>query len=216
MKIPTKYDDGWTKFALEQIQDKKDGNPTCQGLLSFCEKYYGKVLGTNTEVVKAPTQEDRSATVTAAVSIMEWVRSENEDGDTEFDCNQEGFSLVFTGSADANADFLPEPFNIHLVSSLETRALSKALKRAMNLDCYSAEEMTYTDKNFDAISDQKRSVISLMLEDLDIDKEKFMLKYAGVTPDQLGGLSQKVGISLLETLNVFDQQGVPEELKNAS
>lgn len=217
--FPQKGDKDWTDFVLNNVDEKKEENPTCAGLIQFCNKYFGKILGINVDVVKSPTVQDRSATVISQVSIFEWSRitPEKEDGVEltyrDFIDYETGTNLLFSGAADSNADFLPPPFDQHLVSSIETRALSRALKKAMGVDCYSAEEAIYNDANFEKITDQKKVAICTMMDDLDIDADKFLAKYAGIGPNQLSGIAQKVGVSLLDTLNLFDQTGVPEDLK---
>lgn len=127
--IPSMTDIGWSDYVLKQFAEIEmfNGSPTVDGLRRVAELLVGEIISINNTVVQVPmTTNENRATVTCTVTFM---------------CN--GYMKNFAGSADVYWGNCDKPFYKYPVSTAETRAEGRALRKALKLrKIVAAEEMS--------------------------------------------------------------------------
>ena len=213
-----KSDFGWTKYILSKLDKSEviEGNPTCAGLARVFEQEFGRIISKGVKIVSPPTSEDSHATLVCFINYIEYP-IKKEDDERSYD--PDGFSMggiAFSVEAgvDTSMEMLPEPFNQHVVSSLDTRAYSRAIKQAMGLHCFTDEEMKSNDAHRNKISPVTVETILNRSKKLKIDVDKFLTINASCTSDELGNLSAEAGHDLLEIIKEYeDSNNIPKEIK---
>ncbi len=153
----------WTDYVLDQLTEDEieGGYPKANGLRRLIELLVGEIIGQKTEVVCAPNDVNGGyATVVHTVKIV------NCDGDY---CDV----LEYCGAVDVSAKTLKEPFRYNLVATAETKAESRAFKRALKIKTNTAEEMidkdVKPDTSGDKINDNQITCINLLKKRLNSD-----------------------------------------------
>jgi hypothetical protein len=126
--VPAQTDAGWNDYVLSHFTDEEkfNGSPTVDGLRRITELLIGEIIGQQTVVVQAPVGEDKRATVVHTITLR--------CGDTYK--NFDGAADVYWGNCD-------KPFHKYPVSTAETRAEGRALRRALKLrKIVAAEELS--------------------------------------------------------------------------
>lgn len=214
--MPTKVskkDDAWHDYVFEFFKESEliDGNPTCNGLRRVCEKVYGPIMSCRTEVLKAPTDHERSATVMCTIKCLEIDETGNERVVTQ------------SAAADVCEENTIAPYNQHPVATAETRAEGRALRKILNLDCTTYEEIMSADAETRdvRISETHARSIRNMVNKLNLDIEKFLSKEAGAKSEWLdkgpNAISKTAAIQLLETLTEYHtgRQPIPDDIKSS-
>jgi len=164
----TMFDKGWTDYLLDKLYDNElfNGNPTVDGLRRLVNQEIGAIVGSTSDVLQCPTQDNQRATIRHRLEI---------DG-------YDGLRRVIDGCVDVSIFNTPAPFNKHLVGSADTRSESKALRRALNIKILSHEELQNENddsevaemRNAETISDQQILAINQMAKRMDVSVQKYV------------------------------------------
>ncbi len=137
----------WSTYALSHLveDEYKDGFPTVDGLRRIAKLLLGPILITDTRCVKAPNTNDWAATVEHRVTFL-WQRNDV----LQFR------EVTFSGCADMFAIGNPNVFAKALSASAESKAESRALRKALGLrNVYTNEELENGDSDKSNISNEK-------------------------------------------------------------
>ena len=213
--IPDKTSPEWTDYVVDLFEDNEliNKNPTCAGLRRLAEQLIGPIVEMNTKVVHAPSCTDRSATVVVDIVI---------------DSHEGGFTFQYSGAADVfdneygnNCD---APYSAYPVATAETRAESRALKRALKLNVVAAEELSSNPSVgvVKRVDEEKRTegkitttqinFLEVMTGRLNLDLKKFVAK---ILDKNVGELQHADALILNETLTKYGQESdkIPEDIK---
>jgi len=203
--IPSSTDPKWVEYILDQLSDHEmiNGAPTTDGLRRVTEKVFGEILVSETDILLERGGGDGSREVTAKHSMT--IRKYRESCST----------ISVSACVNVNAEKLPYPFKDHIVSTACTRAEGKALRRALKVRIYTAEELANTDEeNVDdktKITDQQILGIKAMCKRNDID----LIKFVKANSNKRKGIRDVANLEsrlMLNLLSDFQREGVPEEL----
>lgn len=197
-------DPEWSEYVLDQMHDSelKDGNPTVDGLRRVTERIYGEIVQSTSQIVDYNT--DRGiCTVKHTLSIQKY------STDT---------IITVDGCVDVKYQNIPHPFNQHLVSTADTRAEGKALRRALKLRVVTAEEVQQTSEDDvlaaeENITDQQILAINQMCKRLDVNLVE-AVKSVCPNADSIRDSSNLQGRMLLSTLSEYQRSpaSIPENL----
>ena len=197
-------DPEWSEYVLDQMHDSelKDGNPTVDGLRRVTERIYGEIVQSTSQIVDYNT--DRGiCTVKHTLSIQKY------STDT---------IITVDGCVDVKYQNIPHPFNQHLVSTADTRAEGKALRRALKLRVVTAEEVQQTSEDDvlaaeENITDQQILAINQMCKRLDVNLAE-AVKSVCPNADSIRDSSNLQGRMLLSTLSEYQRSpaSIPENL----
>lgn len=197
-------DPEWSEYVLDQMHDSelKDGNPTVDGLRRVTERIYGEIIQSSSEIVNYNT--DRGiCTVKHTLAIQKY------STDT---------IITVDGCVDVKYQNIPHPFNQHLVSTADTRAEGKALRRALKLRVVTAEEVQQTSEDDvlaaeENITDQQILAINQMCKRLDVSLVEGV-KSVCPNADSIRDSSNLQGRMLLSTLSEYQRSpaSIPENL----
>jgi hypothetical protein len=197
-------DPEWSEYVLDQMHDSelKDGNPTVDGLRRVTERIYGEIVQSTSQIVDYNT--DRGiCTVKHTLSIQKY------STDT---------IITVDGCVDVKYQNIPHPFNQHLVSTADTRAEGKALRRALKLRVVTAEEVHQTSEDDvlaaeENITDQQILAINQMCKRLDVNLVE-AVKSVCPNADSIRDSSNLQGRMLLSTLSEYQRSpaSIPENL----
>lgn len=143
-------EEGWNDYVLSFFlaDEKFKDSPTVDGLRRVAEKLVGEIIEQNTNVVQAPIGEDKRATVVHTVVFL---------------CPGD-IVKRFSGAADVYWGNCDKPFYKYPVSTAETRAEGRALRRALKLrKIVAAEELSEA-----ALQDDPKPVVA---EDMITDNQ---------------------------------------------
>jgi len=201
-----KGDEKWQEFVLSNFKEDElvEDNPTCNGLRRVCEKVYGRIISCMTEILKVPTESDRSATVVCTIKCQEY---------------NDLYILTQSASADVYEENTVHPYSLHPVATAETRAEGRALRKLLGLDCATHEELTSDNpqgKTERMLETQVRSMNNLASQ-VDVDFTKFLAKYGYKKEDMGPGskIKKQIAEQMLQELSTYKtkSQEVPPELR---
>ena len=197
-------DPEWSEYVLDQLHDSElnDGHPTVDGLRRVTERIYGEIIQSSSEIVNYNT--DRGiCTVKHTLAIQKY------STDT---------IITVDGCVDVKYQNIPHPFNQHLVSTADTRAEGKALRRALKLRVVTAEEVQQTSEDDvlaaeENITDQQILAINQMCKRLDVNLVEGV-KSVCPNADSIRDSSNLQGRMLLSTLSEYQRSpaSIPENL----
>jgi len=176
-----------------------NGNPTVHGLRRISSLKFGNIENYFSKVEQVPNMENNyRATVSVNLQFSN------------------GF--VTAGAADAGTDNAPDPYSRHPVALAETRAESRALRRALNIIKPSHEEadgFTNTNVHGNEITDTQLYSIKIQCEKMKIDVDKFFSLKFGVTSENSKTLSDVQGLEALEQLKQYrnHEEEIPDKIK---
>lgn len=210
-----KSDPKWHDYVMSKLKrdEKKDDVPTCSGLLRVFEEVYGNIVEIDTMVLKTPNCGDKSASVLVKVSYIPFDITKDEDsGETSYDpgpynlryVGEGGTPLSMSSAADVFKEDMEEPFNQHLVSSAETRALSRALKRILNIKGVTYEEVQGVRSNIERASSAQIQTLTVMCDSLGVDVDMYLASKVNSSKDQVGKLPEQVVSELIGELNAWE------------
>lgn len=215
--VPQITDHDWTDHVMSLFHEKelKDGMPTCDALRRVFRIAIGEITQVAMDVVKAPTLQDPTATVSCKIFY------ETHDGNDRFT------SDVF----DVNSDNTPFPYCKASVASAATKAEARAMRKAMGLvRVYSSEEIqegfeateslseVVSDSN-KPISDSAKIAITTMSQRLGIDPLK-LIKNMEIEKESIDLITYVESHKVISQLNMYSRgednggQAVPDEIKN--
>lgn len=198
-------DPGWTKHVLSYLskEELNEGHPTVAGLRRLALLFFA---GFDIEVdpIQVPTTDPDNMMAVVRCRI-----SANIAGTDTV--------RVVTALGEAGYKNTVEPYCNHLVSTAETRAEGRALKKLLGLNLYTHEEMIGASGTVELATDTRLRSIRAFCKKLNIDLEKFLVVNSGLDLAQFETgkmLSKEKADSLLEILNGYNSGTViPETLK---
>ena len=197
-KIPKKGDPNWTDFVVTFFKKGElvDGHPTCAGLFRVCEQVYGKILDCETDVKHCPKSDDCSATVVCHIRCVEYRNDYPESTESPG-------VVTMTGAAHVDNINTQEPYCFHSVSTAETKAQSRALRKIMGIDLHTHEELLERNTKVGTISGPRVIAIKALTTSLNINLNEFLITTCSVEEDALDTITQKQGDTLTELLNEY-------------
>jgi hypothetical protein len=198
-------DPEWSEYVLDQMHDSelKQGNPTVDGLRRVTERVYGEIVSSTSDIFNYDTSRG-VCTIKHTLSIQKY--------STET-------IIVVDGCVDVKFQNIPHPFNQHLVSTADTRAEGKALRRALKLRVVTAEEVQQTSDDDvlaaeENITDQQILALNQMCKRLDINLIEGV-KSVSPNADSIRDSSNLQGRMLLSTLSEYQRNAasIPDNLK---
>jgi len=188
-------DPEWSEYVLDQMHDSelKQGNPTVDGLRRVTERVYGEIVNSTSEIFNYDTSRG-VCTVKHTLAIQKY----STDA-----------IITVDGCVDVKFQNIPHPFNQHLVSTADTRAEGKALRRALKLRVVTAEEVQQTSEDDvlaaqENITDQQILAINQMCKRLDINLVEGV-KTVCPNADSIRDSSNLQGRMLLSTLSEYQR-----------
>jgi hypothetical protein len=206
-KIPCMADEDWDEYVFGHFSENEifNNNPTVHGLRRIVEKLIGEIVEMRTHIIHAPTMNDRSASATVDIVIMD-----------------KNTAKCFSGAADATDYNLVAPYNKYLTAMAETRAEGRALRKALRIKAIAAEEleevppqqMTQTqDNDKEFITQNQINFMNLMCQRLNINIVQFIKsRYS-----ECSNIRQLLHTQSLETQKVLseyqqDKDKIPPEI----
>jgi hypothetical protein len=213
-KMPSPADPEWPKFLLSQLtedeKDKNNGYPKASGLRRLVLKYVGRIVESFPNTVCFPSAENN---FTAIVEHRFILSSQLYDD-----------SLKFGGVGEANRTNSDKPYDKYLVSVASSRAISRALKEALNVNFVTSEEVSAkADEDVDdedsdlPITSAQKSGIIMICKKYNIDPNKFVnldkFKYDNGIEDNT--ISKSTARKMMSKLNEYQKDStlVPQEIK---
>ena len=224
---PRYVDPEWHSFVMSQfVPEELDnhGNPKVDGLRRVAEGLLGEIIESR------PVQSSSSLDMAAVnwILVFSWV------GDNPY--IDDGGTLptrTFGAFADCTMSNCKAPYNKFLASLADTRAESKALRRALRLRCISSEEAELGETNTfeEKVSDgsykgeaplneqQKMMIVTLSLRN-GIDENKLIEKtFPGKNLDGINLLTKENAANIILLLNKYQtrvkdgSEEVPQDIK---
>lgn len=201
---PRKTDDGWHDYVMSQFTEDElvNGNPKYVGLRRVFEKVYAKILNVDNVVIKPPLTEDLTATVTCRMECRE-----HDSGDI----------ITQSSSADVSHYNTETMFAKHPVSTAETRAEGRTLRKLLGLKTITAEEAMAGDVENQVVNDQTVRGIKNMASKIKVNLDKLLSREAGINLTMLDNnpnmLTMDQGKRILKLLNEYGDMGVPTDLR---
>lgn len=170
------HDEGWSDWVMDQLdsKEKSDGKPTCDGLRRVAIMLWGPMN------ILPPQVHHYDGQVAAVTSVIQWP-------------NVNGEVKQVSGSAEVTPLNTDEPFSKFPLATAETRAISRALRFALNLKkVVTAEEISkkanilepvISDVEGGPIDDIQIKYIDRMCKKLDIDPRSYIESIVSVFGD---------------------------------
>lgn len=217
---PKVTDPEWTEWVMSQFDtfELKDGMPTCDSLRRIFKLLIGDIIDTYIDVIKAPTQQDQTTTVSCSISY----KKHGDESDTIYRVSD---------AFDVNQDNTPFPFNKVSVASAATKAEARSLRKALGLiKVYASEEIqegveakeslssSVSDEG-KLISDAAKTAIITMSQRMGIDMIK-LCNSMDFEVDLIDNLSYVNSHKVIAKLNEYSRgednggESIPDEIKN--
>ena len=192
-------DKGWTQYVLSQLEKDEmiDGNPTTDGLLRLAEDYLGSIESIIPVVIQAPHVDNNNrATVQVTVTF-----SENEQ---------------YGGVADVCRENTDSPYHLHPTATAETRALGRALRRALRLKKIITAEENAGIINEVTGDDTRITNVQIKMIDNQASTKNInilnVLKQMNIPYTNVTTLSYSEAQDICRTLNGYKKESVPDTL----
>lgn len=187
----------WIDKVLDELSDHEliAGAPTTDGLRRVAEKLFGEILESDTEIVSV----DPERVVAKHCLVIS---------------KYKGGVVRVSACVDVFKSTLPSPFNNHVVASACTRAEGKALRRALKIRAYTAEE-TYMQDEADVtadtkISDQQSMAIQFLCKRTNTNLKK-LVKHVMPNAKSLDDVKNKDARMVINRLSEFQRKETPKE-----
>jgi hypothetical protein len=206
---PAIHDPLWTQFVLSQLTDEEmfNGRPKVPGLRRLLY-LVGDVIENTADCVQPPCVANGFTSTVKATLVINWTKGMAGDMYIQ---------KVFTGLADVNDINTDKAFARFASSTCETRAEGRAIKKALNIQVTTAEEMT--DVSADAyangeITPTQRNFIDLKCRQNGINVLKFISSYKGQYPS-IDKVPSSVAGTMIKHLSELqqDRSRIPERIK---
>lgn len=206
---PKMTDEGWTDWILDKLRDSEkdaEGNPRVNGLRRLVEDYIGDIVGSVPRIVEGASVDNGMRATAEHHVTINW----NFNSDDR---------RTFGAAADCYSGNTEDNFARHAAATADTRAESRALRKALKLvSVITAEEFTQipvTESGLDSmITDSQIKAINKLCKDLDIDVISFINSksnaYAHFTH-----IPFKNALGMLEQINVYlrNPTKIPDNIK---
>ena len=202
-EVPLKTSPEWHDYIMSKFTKEEvvEGHPTCVGLRRVLEEVYGTILECQSLIMKAPTIDDRSATVLCSIVCL------LHDGETQ---------VRQDSSADVSEINTEAVYAKHSVSTAETRAEARALRKLLGIRSITAEEAQSGDVSMSAMTDNQFRGIENAMKAFNIDPNLYLTKVAGVSYDTVkqdySCISHQKATEMLAELNNYHDDPVPEDV----
>lgn len=206
--IPSRNSLEWTPYVLSLLHKSEkagDDVPRTVGLRRIVPLLIGPIIDTKVRVVQAPCPEnEKRATVVVSVVVKDLLLEEVIRSSDAAD--------VYIGNTD-------DPYANHPSATAVTKAEGRALKRILNINCYTAEEIpdikrdTLMPENVGGISQGQMIYLETMCRDnLALNVGKLIAKHY---PNCHNIHELKYGdmLNLFKILASYQATGTPEELQ---
>lgn len=205
--LPKRTDPEWHDYVMGMFVEDElvEGNPTVDGLRRVAEKIIGEFSST-TEVVSHPSSQDKfsAATVIVTITLHNQFRE-------------------YSGAASVSPLNTSSPYLNHPVSTAETKAEGRALRKALGLrKVLAAEELSDHEPEVESgqwdidakITREMKQAIHTLAKLKDIN----VLKFINMGKQEYGSLDEvSFGDArlMLEVLNDFagDRREIPAKIK---
>lgn len=214
---PEMFEPAWFDFVMshfqpdELVEDKKTKKkcPRVHAMWRVAEQLLG-MIEYDCDIVKAPGQNDRSASVKAVVVIHPHASVTLPAG-------------KYAGAAEGCEANIGDGFDKYVLAVTETRALGRALKKALRLHkTIAAEEMDFQDWSDTAAEDRitqtQLGVIDKAASTANVNVRKFIqAEAAKKSLNLLMFLPKSFGAHLAKTITQYQGKGqAPPELSGYS
>lgn len=198
-KAPARDDPEWTEYVIGLLTDKEkiQNYPKADGLRRIANKVFG-AINIQTNVLQYPNKDDNRATVVCRISTPN--------------------GIITEGAADCHRGNTPYEFLNHAISTAETRAEGKALKKLLCLSgVYTIEEMS----NADVIPEEDDSQIAIQspmlngilakcnLMKIDLNK---LIAYCEIDVVSPKDMTKKDGKVIIQKLTEFQNSDIPANI----
>lgn len=206
---PAIHDPNWTNYVVSQLTEEEqvNGRPRVPGLRRLTH-LVGELIENTSEVIQAPNVNNGFMATVKATVVIQWTKDVPNNTDVR---------KVFTGLADVSDVNTNAAFARFATSTAETRAEGRALKKALNLQVTTAEEMT--DISADSfkngeITPTEKNFIDLKCRQNGIDVLKFISSYKGQykTVESVPSAVAKTMIKHLSELQQ-NRERIPDRIK---
>lgn len=207
---PDESDANWSDFVLtkfapdEMVEDPKTKNrlPNIDGLRRVAKLLLGEVITSVPDVIKSPSEQDRSATVSYLITLQRY----------------DGRLVTYGGAADCSSDNTDQVYAKHPVSVAETKAEARALRKALGLKKIIAAEEANMEApeswQEEVINDMQLLLIDKKCKESDINVLKFM-KSGKHAYKHFKQIPRNVAAEMVRYVNEYarDAVKIPEEIK---
>jgi hypothetical protein len=213
--VPMYGSQEWSDYVLSQLStDEKDsqGRPKCDGLRRVMHQLFDVIHSKSVERM-----------VVNGEPIFTWELCFMPRKTYVFDSTMIP-SVTVTGTASANPTNVNRPFDRFLAAMADTRSESRALKRGLLLNCVTSEEMQEAEvEEVGEASAGQLKMVSFMLSNLGIDKDKFLkhhrkdiskMKGPKIVLESLGKADLSKALVILNKYQSNNDTSVPPEILN--
>lgn len=160
IKTPLIYSLEWSDYVLSLLTDgdKKDDNPTCDGLRRIAESLIGPITHKTTQVIQSP--KDNNGIATVKVSLHFFVIDSSKIFGT-----REISTLVEDGVADCGVYNTDHPYCKYQTATAETRAEARALRKVLRLRKVVAAEEIASKEVIDRSTTEKTESSDIEIEE---------------------------------------------------
>ncbi len=214
IELPRPTDPKWVEYVLDQLSDHElaGGAPTTDGLRRVCEKIYGEIVESDTQILEVPA---KTGPFKASAKHTLIIRKYDQTREWQAQVQEVPVEVRVSACVDVLGDKLPAPFNQHLVSTACTRAEGKALRRALKIRVQTAEELSNKEEDelntSEPINDQQIVAIKTLSKRNDVDLIKFVKANAD-QPKSIRDVNNLEGRLMINKLSTFQREGTPDEL----
>jgi hypothetical protein len=189
----------WAEFILDELNSEEmpDGNPTTAGLRRVTQKVFGDIETSES----LPPHYINSGYVSIGHHLV--VRRYRDDK-----------LLSVSAYVDVLRDKLIEPFNRHLLSTADTMAEGKALRRLLKVNLHTAEEIKTTEleeEDNDAVTDNQVLAVQALSKKNDVNVEKLVTKMIGV--DNIYKMTKNDAKNVINKIGTFQRTETPKDLE---
>ena len=209
--VPTYGSKDWQSYVLSQIapDEQMDGFPRCFGLRRVAQLLLGEIISSKVAQLSVIPQLSANDVPTRAVTVsyeitFDWKMSTPLFVGGDNVINQD--YRTFGGMADCVED-INTPYGKHPAASAETKAESRALKKALCINVLSAEEkVSGYDETVNSspsnskITSQLVAFIEAKISALKLDLASVMKEF-GTSKDVLKDIPLEEGVKLFSYIN---------------
>lgn len=209
--VPTYGSKDWQSYVLSQIapDEQMDGFPRCFGLRRVAQLLLGEIISSKVAQLSVIPQLSANDVPTRAVTVsyeitFDWKMSTPLFVGGDSVINQD--YRTFGGMADCVED-INTPYGKHPAASAETKAESRALKKALCINVLSAEEkVSGYDETVNSspsnskITSQLVAFIEAKISALKLDLASVMKEF-GTSKDVLKEIPLEEGVKLFSYIN---------------
>lgn len=194
-ETPKITEPGWTDFIISQLQPHEfnQGVPNVAGIRRMVMLYIGKIKSSTTEIIQYPQPENENRATAVHTLIVE-----TPDGE-----------ITVNGAADLSRGSASSKYKDYLVSSVDTRAEGKALRRLLQLNIPAAEEMDEEVKDGERIKDVQIISIDILCKNNKINVMNLVKKYYEV--DKLNKLSYEQAAEIVKKISAIQRKEIELE-----